>query len=106
MMIANGAVVGIATALTGAVVGLAAWFGYAPRLQASTGHRIPPLHLPWWVIGTGMALAVVTAVLAARRPARAVARMPVVAALSGQPAPPEAARRLAVPGIVLLVAGP
>jgi putative ABC transport system permease protein len=106
VMIANGAVTGIAAALVGAAVGLATWFGYAPRLQVSTGHRIDPLHLPWWVIGTGMVLAVVTAVAAAGRPARAVARMPVVAALSGQPAPPKAARRLAVPGIVLLVAGP
>jgi putative ABC transport system permease protein len=106
VMIANGAVVGIAAALVGAVVGLATWFGYAPRLQVSTGHRIDPLHLPWWVIGAGMVLAVVTAVAAARRPAHAVARMPVIAALSGQPAPPKAARRLAVPGIVLLVVGP
>ncbi|OLB81359.1 MAG: hypothetical protein AUI14_03595 [Actinobacteria bacterium 13_2_20CM_2_71_6] len=106
VMIVNGAVVGITAALVGAVVGLATWFGYAPRLQISTGHRIGPWHLPWWLIGTGMVLAVGTAVAAARRPASAVARMPVVAALSGQPAPPKAARRLAVPGMVLLVVGP
>jgi putative ABC transport system permease protein len=106
VMIANGAVVGIAAALAGAVVGLAAWFGYAPRLQVSAGHRVDPWHLPWWVMGTGMVLAAGTAVVAAARPARAVARIPVVAALSGQPAPPKAARRLAVPGIVLLVTGP
>ena len=106
VMIANGAVVGATAALVGAVVGLAAWYGYAPRLQNSTGHRIDPLHVPWWLIVTGMLLAVLTAVVAARRPARDVARLPVVAALSGQPAPPKAARRLAVPGIVLLVVGP
>jgi putative ABC transport system permease protein len=105
VMIANGAVVGIVAALCGAVVGLAAWFGYAPRLQTSTAHRIDPLHLPWWLVGVGMLLAVVTAVVAARRPARAVARMPVAAALSGNPAPPRAARRLAVPGVVLLAVG-
>ncbi|HEY2671905.1 MAG TPA: ABC transporter permease [Rugosimonospora sp.] len=106
VMIANGAVVGIVAALCGAVVGLAAWFGYAPRLQTSTAHRIDPMHLPWWLVGVGMLLAVVTAVAAARRPARAVARMPVAAALSGHPAPPRAARRLAVPGAVLLAVGP
>jgi putative ABC transport system permease protein len=106
VMVANGAVVGATAALVGAVIGLAAWFGYAPRLQTSTGHRIAPLHVPWWLIITGMLLAVLTAVVAARRPARDAARLPVVAALSGQPAPPKAARRLAVPGIVLLVVGP
>lgn len=106
VMIANGAVVGVAAALVGGVVGLACWFGYAPRLQVSTGHRIDPLHLPWWLVASGMILAVITAVAAARRPARAAARMPVVAALSGHPAPPKAARRLAIPGILLLVAGP
>ncbi|OLB63854.1 MAG: hypothetical protein AUI10_13595, partial [Actinobacteria bacterium 13_2_20CM_2_72_6] len=105
VLIANGAVAGIAAALAGAVAGLAGWFAYAPRLQASTGHRIDPFHVPWWLIGTGMVLAVGTAVLAARRPARAVARMPVVAALSGHPTPPRAARRLAVPGAVLLAVG-
>jgi putative ABC transport system permease protein len=106
VMIANGAVVGIAAALVGAVAGLAAWFAYAPRLQAATGHRVDPFHVPWWLVGTGMVLAAGTAVAAARRPARAVARMPVVAALSGQPTPPRAARRLAVPGVVLLAVGP
>jgi putative ABC transport system permease protein len=106
VMMANGAAVGVTAALVGAVVGLGTWFAYAPRLQASTGHRVDPLHVPWWVAGTGTVLGVVTAVAAARRPARAVARMPVVAALSGQPSPPRAARRLAVPGLVLLVAGP
>jgi putative ABC transport system permease protein len=105
VMVANGGLVGLVAAMVGAAVGLAAWFAYAPRLQVSTGHRVDPLHLPWWVIGTGVVLAVGTALLAARRPARAVARMPVVAALSGQPAAPKAARRLAVPGVVLLAVG-
>ena len=54
---------------------------------------IDPLGLPWWVIITGMALAVVTAMLAARQPARTVARVPVVAALSGRPPRPKAVHR-------------
>jgi putative ABC transport system permease protein len=105
VMVANGAVVGVTAALVGVVAGLAAWFGYAPRLSASSGHRVDPLHLPWWVVGAAVALAVVTAVAAASRPARAVARVPVVAALSGHPTAPRAARRLAVPGVLLLVLG-
>jgi hypothetical protein len=64
-----------------------------------------PLNLPWWASATGMALAVVTSVLAARRPARAVARVPVVATLSGRPAAPKGVHRSAVPGLALVIAG-
>jgi len=105
VLLANGAVVGVVATLAGAALGLLAWSLYEPRLQTSTGHRIDRFNLPWWAIGTAMGLAVVTAIVAARRPARSVARMPVVAALSGRPAAPKAARRSAVPGAVLLVAG-
>lgn len=105
VMIANGAAVGIVATVVGAVVGFAAWFVYAPHLQQSTAHVIDPFHLPWWAVITGMALAIVTAIVAAERPARAVARMPVVAALAERPAPPKPAARSALPGAVLLVAG-
>ena len=105
VLLANGAVVGVVAALVGAALGFLGWMAYMPRLQTSTGHRIDRFNLPWWAIGTGMALAVVTAVAAARRPARSVTRMSVVAALSGRPAAPKAAHRAAVPGAVLLVAG-
>ncbi|MGE5286544.1 MAG: FtsX-like permease family protein [Micromonosporaceae bacterium] len=106
VMVANGAVVGMVGTLIGGAVGFAAWIAYAPHLQASTGHRVNPLNMPWWAAGTAMGLALVTAVLAARRPARSVARIPVVAALSGRPAPPKGARRSAGPGVILLVIGP
>ncbi len=104
-MLANGAIVGIAGALLGAVAGFGAWLGYVPRLEAATGHTIDRLNLPWWAIGTGMALAVATAMIAAWWPARSVARMPLVAALSERPAPPQAVHRSAWPGTLLLAAG-
>jgi putative ABC transport system permease protein len=44
-----------------------------------------------------MALAVLACYAAAARPARAIARVPVVAALSGRPPVPKAVRHLAVP---------
>src|SRR5262249_18377548 len=50
-------------------------------------------------------LATVTAVVAAWWPARAVARIPVVVALSGRPAPPRPAHRFAALGAVLLALG-
>ena len=105
VMIASGAAAGVAGALAGAALGLGGWLAYAPRLQASVAHVIDPLGLPWPLVAIAMALAVATAVAAAWRPARAAARVPAVAAMSGRPARPAAARRLAVPACVLLAAG-
>jgi putative ABC transport system permease protein len=105
VMVANGAVVGITGALVGALVGLAVWIAYAPRLAASAHHRVSWTHLPWWMIATALALAVATAILASLRPARAIARTSVVSALSGRPAPPKAVHRSALPGVILLVVG-
>ena len=99
VMVANGAAVGVAAVIAGTIAGFGAWLAYIPHLQAAAGHVIDPLVLPWWVIMTGMALAVITAMLAARQPARTVARVPVVAALSGRPPRPEAAHRSAAAGL-------
>jgi putative ABC transport system permease protein len=52
-----------------------------------------------------LVLAVVTAIVAAWWPARAAARIPIVAALSGRPPRPQPARRFAAAGGLLLVAG-
>jgi putative ABC transport system permease protein len=105
VMLANGAVVGVAGTLAGLAAGLAAWLAFAPRLETIAEHRIDRLALPWWLIGTAMAMAIVTAIAASWWPARAAARLPVVAALSGRPARPVPPRRLAVPGALLLAAG-
>jgi putative ABC transport system permease protein len=60
--------------------------------------------LPWLVIVVAMVLAVLAAYFASARPARAVARVPVVAALSGRPPAPRKTRRWAWPaGIVFAV---
>ena len=105
VMAANGAMVGLSGVSAGTLIGLAAWFVYAPHLQAFTGHTVDPLNLPWWVIITAMVLGVVTATAAAVQPARAVARIPVLAALSGRRAKPAAVHRPAKLGVALLVAG-
>jgi putative ABC transport system permease protein len=105
VMAANGVMVGLSGVGAGTVIGLAAWFVYAPHLQAFTGHTVDPLNLPWWVIIIAMVLGVVTATAAAVQPARAVARIPMVAALSGRRAQPQAVRRPAKLGLSLLVAG-
>ena len=105
VMIAGGAVTGMVAALAGAVLGFAAWFAYAPTLQQDTGHVVDAANLPWWAIAAGIVLPVATSVLASRRPATTMARVPVVAALSGRPAPPKALHRSAAPGLIVFALG-
>jgi putative ABC transport system permease protein len=101
----NGVVVGVVGAVVGFVLGLAAWLAYRPSLQASSHHVIGAFQLPWVVIVPAMVLAVLATYFAAARPARAIARLSIVAALSGRPAPPKQVHRSIVPGIVLLIIG-
>jgi putative ABC transport system permease protein len=105
VMVANGAVIGVIGALLGGAIGLAAWIPYAPYFGTHADHRVAWTSLPWWLVGVAMALAVVTAILASRQPARAVAEVPVVAALSGRPAEPKQSRRSPRPGLAVLAVG-
>jgi putative ABC transport system permease protein len=105
VMMVNGLAVGVAAALAGAAGGFAAWFACVPALQRATGHVIDAVHLPWWAFAIGVVLAIAASVLASRRPAKTMAAMPVVAALSGRPAPPKPAHRSAVPGVIVFTAG-
>jgi putative ABC transport system permease protein len=100
---ANGVLVGVVGALAGTVLGLGAWLAYRPRLESSAHHVIGTFQLPWIVIGPAIGLAVLATYFAASRPARSVTRVPIVAALSGRPAPPKQVHRSAVPGVVLFV---
>ena len=99
----NGVLVGVVGALAGVILGLAVWLAYRPHLESSAHHLVGAFQLPWIVIGPAMALAVVATYFAASRPARAITRIPVVAALSGRPAPPKQVHRSAVPGVILCV---
>jgi len=103
VMVASGALVGIAAAVTGAVIGLAAWFAVAPHLDAFAGHRIDRFAVPWDLVALGMLLAILTATGAAWWPARAVSSVPVVSALSARPLKPRPAHRTAIIGVLLIV---
>jgi putative ABC transport system permease protein len=105
VMIAGGLVVGATAALAGAVLGLAAWIAYAPTVQRDTGHAVGAAHVPWWAFAIAIVLAIATPALASRRPAKTMAAVPVVAALSGRPAPPRAVHRSALPGSIVFAAG-
>jgi putative ABC transport system permease protein len=99
----NGAVVGVVGAAIGFVLGMAVWFAYRPELEQSSHHEIGVFALPWLVIVLSVVLAVVATYFAASQPARAIARVPVVTALSGRPPAPRKVHRSAVPGVVTLV---
>jgi putative ABC transport system permease protein len=100
---ANGVATGVAGSVAGFGVGLVAWLAYRPSVESSANHEIGVFQLPWLVIVVAMVLAVLATYLAAAYPARAVARVPIVTALSGRPAAPRKTRRWSVPaGLVFL----
>jgi putative ABC transport system permease protein len=105
VMMANGGVIGLVAMVLGAALGLLGWYVYHPHLELSAGHDVALSSVPWWLVGAAMALAFLTAVLAARWPARAIAAMPVVAALSGRPNPPKDKYRSLLFSTVLLAVG-
>jgi len=100
----NGVVVGVVGTLLGAVLGVLAWLAYRPHVEASSHHLIGLWALPWAVIGPSMGLAVLATYFAASRPARAMAKVPIVTALSGRPPSPKPAHRSIVPGVLAIVA--
>jgi len=103
--VVNGAVIGAAAALVGAAVGIVGWTVTAPRLEALVDFRIDAFNLPLPLIAAAMVLTVLTATAAAWWPARAVARMPTVLALSGRPPQPRPARRSATLAVLAGGAG-
>ncbi|MHB8438167.1 MAG: FtsX-like permease family protein [Acidimicrobiales bacterium] len=101
---ANGTAVGVVGAASGVVIGFVAWVVYRPHLEVSAHHLVGVFQLPWAVIGGAAAVAVLACYLAARRPAAAVSRMPIVSALAGRPPAPPRLHRHALPGVVAGVA--
>jgi putative ABC transport system permease protein len=99
----NGVATGIVGAVAGFAVGLVAWLAYRPSVESHAHHVIGVFQLPWLVIAVAMALAVLAAYFAAAQPARVIARVPIVTALSGRPAAPKKVRRWSLPtGLVFL----
>jgi putative ABC transport system permease protein len=101
---ANGAATGIVGAIAGAALGFLAWLAYRPQAENSAHHVMGVFQLPWTVIGISMALAIIATYFAASRPAKTIAKVPVVAALAGRPPAPKKTRHLAIPvGLCFLV---
>ena len=101
---ANGAATGVVGAVAGFVLGFLAWLAYRPQAENSAHHVMGAFQLPWTVIGISMALAVIATYFAASRPAKAIARVPIAAALAGRPPALKKTRHLAIPvGLCFLV---
>src|SRR5215472_3086529 len=101
---ANGAATGVVGAVAGLVIGFLVWLAYRPQAENSAHHVMGAFQLPWAVIGISMALAVIATYFAASRPGKAIARVPVAAALAGRPPALKKTRHLAIPiGLCFLV---
>jgi putative ABC transport system permease protein len=105
VLMTNGAVVGAIAAVVGTIAGLGLWLAFAPTLETAVDHRIDRLSLPWGLIAAAVLLAVLGATAAAWWPGRAVARLPVVLALSGRPPKPRPARYSAIAAAALIAVG-
>jgi putative ABC transport system permease protein len=105
VLVANGAIVGLVSALLGGVLGLVVWVGAAPAVEAAANHRMSRADIPWTLVLVSAALAVVASTAAAWWPARNLSRQPVVAALARRPITPSPVHRSALSSIVLVGAG-
>src|SRR5215475_2991256 len=105
VLLTNGAVVGAIAAVIGTITGLALWGALAPTLEPAVDHRIDRLSLPWPFLVLAFLLAILGATAAAWWPSRAVARLPVMLALSGRPPKPRPARHAAIAAAALLGVG-
>jgi putative ABC transport system permease protein len=105
VLMTNGALVGTIAALAGTIVGLALWLAFAPTLESAVDHRIDRLSVPWVLLVVASLLAILGATAAAWWPARTVARLPVVLALSGRPPKPRPARHSAIAAAALIAVG-
>src|SRR5262245_57272998 len=105
VLLTNGALVGAIAAVIGTAAGLGLWVVLAPTLETAVDHRIDRLSLPWGLIAAAGLLALLGASAAAWWPGRAIARLPVMLALSGRPPRPRPARHSAFAAGALIAVG-
>ncbi len=102
-VLVSGALLGAVAAVVGGALGIGAWFALSSSMESLVDHRIDVANVPWLLVLAGMLLAIAAATAAAWWPARAMSRIPTVAALSGR-IPQRARSHRSVALAVLLVA--
>jgi putative ABC transport system permease protein len=105
VLLTNGALVGTIAAVGGTIVGVVLWVLASPTLESAMDHRVNGLNLPWALIAMTGLLAILGSSAAAWWPARTMARVPVLLALSGRPPKPRPARHAAIAAAVLIAVG-
>lgn len=105
VVLANGALLGTAGALTGATLGLAAAPLAVPLLERYGRSELLGLRVDWRLVIAATVFGVVSALLAALTPARLAARVPARAALLGQRGQTRTPRWVTALGLVLLAIG-
>lgn len=92
-VVAEGAILGVIACVVGVALGLGGAFALSPWLDDLTQHRNPPVVVDLGGLVGPMAIGFLAAMIAAVVPARTVARVPVLLALSGRRPSPAPARR-------------
>jgi putative ABC transport system permease protein len=106
VLLANGAFVGVASAVAGAALGIAGWVAAVPVVENAVAHRISRFSLPWSLIVACMGLSVLAAVGASWWPARTLTRQPIMTSLGRRPPTDRRPwRRGTAAAVVLAVAG-
>lgn len=103
-VVAEAALLGAAACAGGVVLGIGLAVAVAPWLDQLTGHRNQPLVIDAGGLVGPVVIGFLAALIAAVAPARTVARVPVLRALSGRRPPEVSARGTLALGGVLIVA--
>ncbi|HEY2887925.1 MAG TPA: ABC transporter permease, partial [Candidatus Limnocylindrales bacterium] len=98
-VVLEAAILGLVACVAGVVIGLAGALAVTPWLDQLTQRRNPPLVIDVVGIAAPVAIGLLAAMIAAIAPARTVARIPVLLALSGRRPPQAPARRTLVIGL-------
>ncbi|MGE0877439.1 MAG: FtsX-like permease family protein [Acidimicrobiia bacterium] len=105
VMVGHGFGAGLIAAVIGNLLALGAWIGFQGRYETLVDHRVSIGDAPLWIFATATMIALITTTGAAFWPARTMANVPIVRALSGRPPAPTAAHRSAAAGLMCLAVG-
>jgi putative ABC transport system permease protein len=99
-VVIEGTLLGMLACIGGVAIGLAGAFGLSPFLDDLTQRRNPPVVIDLAGVVGPVVVGLVAAMIAASVPARTVARVPVLLALSGRRPPQSSARRTLTFGLI------